>query len=127
VDSFPALRCSQLTFVYREGRQHFSITSMAPRSTTGEDAGMLDDARPHELAQRLTAVTGVVGVALGGSRARGDHAPDSGVDLGLCYRTPLDVAVLRALAREVTGADIKVTEPIAWRPCRSRLTGSSLG
>jgi hypothetical protein len=64
---------------------------------------------------------------MGGGRARGDHAPSSGVDLGLCYRTPLDVAVLRALAREVTGADIEVTEPIAWGPCRSRLAGSSLG
>ena len=62
----------------------------------------------------MTAVAGVVGVALGGSRASGDHAPDSGVDLGLCYGTPLDVAVLRALAREVTGADIEVTEPSAW-------------
>ncbi len=61
--------------------------------------GCVDDARPHQLAQRLTAVTGVVGVALGGSRARGDHATDSGVDVRLCYRTPLDVAVLRALAR----------------------------
>ena len=66
-------------------------------------------------------------MALGGSRARGDHAPDSGVDLGPCYRTPLDVTVLRALAREVTGADIEVTEPIAWGPCRIRLKGSSLG
>ncbi len=28
------------------------------------------------LAQRLTSVEGVVGVVLGGSRARGEHTPD---------------------------------------------------
>ncbi len=57
---------------------------------------MLDDARLHELARRLTAVPEIVGVALGGSRARGDHGPDSDVDLGLYYRPPLNVALLRA-------------------------------
>ena len=77
---------------------------------------MLDDARLRELAQRLVAVPGVVGVALGGSRARGDHAPDSDVDLGLYYRPPLDVAGLRVLARHVTGGDVEVTEPGAWGP-----------
>lgn len=77
---------------------------------------MFDHARLHELAQRVTAVPGVVGVALGGSRARGDHGPDSDVDLGLYYRPPLDVVALRALAHEVTGVHVEVTEPGAWGP-----------
>jgi predicted nucleotidyltransferase len=77
---------------------------------------MLDDARLHEMAQGLTAVPGVVGVVLGGSRARGEHAPDSDVDLGLYYRPPLDVAALRDLAQEVTGAPVAATEPGAWGP-----------
>lgn len=89
---------------------------MAHYSVTDDDGGMLDDARLRELAQRLVAVPGVVGVALGGSRARGDHGPDSDVDLGLYYRPPLDVAGLRVLARQVTGEDVDVTEPGAWGP-----------
>ncbi len=44
------------------------------------------------MAERLTQVGGVVGVVLGGSRARGEHVPESDVDLGLYYRPPLDVA-----------------------------------
>ena len=43
------------------------------------------------IAGRLVGVGGVVGVLLGGSRARGTHHPDSDVDLGVYYRPPLDV------------------------------------
>lgn len=53
---------------------------------------------------------------LGGSRARGDAAPDSDVDLGLYYRPPLDVAALAALALEVAGPEARVTMPGAWGP-----------
>ena len=53
---------------------------------------------------------------LGGSRARGDHAADSDVDLGLYYRPPLDIAGLGKLAREVAGPQAKVTERGAWGP-----------
>ncbi|MBY8881460.1 nucleotidyltransferase domain-containing protein [Actinacidiphila acidipaludis] len=68
------------------------------------------------MAGRLAAVDGVVGVCLGGSRARGTHHPDSDVDLGLYYRKPLDTGALRALAAELTGADVAVTEPGGWGP-----------
>ncbi|MEV4110376.1 nucleotidyltransferase domain-containing protein [Nonomuraea sp. NPDC049695] len=68
------------------------------------------------IAARLTEVPGVVAVVLGGSRARGTHRPDSDIDLGLYYRGPLDVAGLRALAREVTGEPTEVTEPGGWGP-----------
>jgi hypothetical protein len=68
------------------------------------------------LAQPLLAVDGVVGVMLGGSRARGAHHPDSDVDLGVYYRPPLDVDGLAALAREVDGPLATVTRPGDWGP-----------
>ena len=68
------------------------------------------------LAERLVAVEGVVGVLLGGSRARGEHHPDSDVDLGVYYRPPLDVAGLGALARAVAGPSATVTRPGDWGP-----------
>lgn len=68
------------------------------------------------LADRLTGVAGVVGVLLGGSRARGEHTPDSDVDLGLYYRPPLDVAALGDLAGQVAGAQARVTRPGEWGP-----------
>lgn len=68
------------------------------------------------LADRLVQVPGVVGVMLGGSRARGDATAESDVDLGVYYRPPLDVAALGRLAIEVAGPDARVTEPGAWGP-----------
>jgi predicted nucleotidyltransferase len=70
----------------------------------------------HALAARLIGVGGVVGVLLGGSRARGEGTPESDVDLGLYYRPPLDVGSLRELARELAGPGVDVTEPGAWGP-----------
>ncbi|MEV0810593.1 nucleotidyltransferase domain-containing protein [Micromonospora sp. NPDC050200] len=68
------------------------------------------------IASRLAGIGGVVGVCLGGSRARGTHRPDSDYDLGLYYRAPLDTAALRVLAAELTGARVEVTEPGGWGP-----------
>ncbi|MFD5318059.1 nucleotidyltransferase domain-containing protein [Streptomyces sp. NPDC127098] len=72
--------------------------------------------RLGEIGERLAGVEGVVAVALGGSRARGAHRPDSDYDLGLYYRSPLDTAALRALAAELTGGPVEVTEPGGWGP-----------
>ena len=69
--------------------------------------------RLTELAGELTAVPGVVGVVLGGSRARGDHTPESDTDLGLYYRRPLDTEALNAVAGRFGG---RVTEPGGWGP-----------
>jgi len=71
---------------------------------------------PAAVAERLVAVGGVVAVLLGGSRARGEHHPDSDVDLGVYYRPALDVEGLAALAREVAGPDTTVTHPGDWGP-----------
>jgi hypothetical protein len=77
---------------------------------------MISDDTLRALAMRLAKVSGVVGVLLGGSRARGDDVATSDVDLGLYYRRPLDVAALGALAREVAGPRARVTEPGEWGP-----------
>jgi hypothetical protein len=76
----------------------------------------LTDAGLVELAERLVAVPGMVGVVLGGSRARGTHAPDSDTDLGLYYRGTLDIQRLGDLARAFAGPDAHVTELGAWGP-----------
>ncbi|MFF8382047.1 nucleotidyltransferase domain-containing protein [Streptomyces kanasensis] len=68
------------------------------------------------MAERLVEAGGVVGVCLGGSRARGTHSPGSDYDLGLYYRPPLDTAALRLLAAELTGGPVEVTEPGGWGP-----------
>jgi len=72
--------------------------------------------RLTELAEQMVAVPGVVGVLLGGSRARRDHTPESDTDLGLYYRRPLDTEALNALAKRVGGPGAAVTEPGGWGP-----------
>lgn len=64
----------------------------------------------------MADVPGVIGVVLGGSRARGEQAADSDVDIGLYYRPPLDIDALAALARDVGGVGAQVTQPGAWGP-----------
>lgn len=77
---------------------------------------MITTADLRVLAARLTEVPGAVGVLLGGSRARGDHTPESDVDLGIYYRPPIDIGALGELAREVAGPRARVTEPGGWGP-----------
>ena len=76
----------------------------------------LSDERLGEMAVRLAAVPGVTGVLLGGSRARGTHAPDSDTDLGIYYHPPLDVAALGELARVFGGPAAQVTPVGGWGP-----------
>ncbi|MFJ9455779.1 nucleotidyltransferase domain-containing protein [Kitasatospora sp. NPDC101447] len=67
------------------------------------------------MAEQLTSVPGVVGVMLGGSRARGEHDAGSDWDLGVYYRgrgDGLDLAALRALA----GPGTEVAGPGGWGP-----------
>jgi hypothetical protein len=77
---------------------------------------VIDDRELRDVARRVAGVPGVVGVVLGGSRARGEHAPDSDVDLGLYYRRPLDVAALEDLARALAGPAARLTQPGEWGP-----------
>jgi predicted nucleotidyltransferase len=76
----------------------------------------VDERELTGIAGRLARVGGVVGVCLGGSRARGTHRADSDYDLGLYYRGAPDTAALRELAAELTGAAVEVSEPGGWGP-----------
>ena len=64
---------------------------------------------------KLAELAGVVAVSLGGSRARGTHAPDSDWDIGLYYRSSFDARLLADL-----GFDEHVVQPrvpasgVAW-------------
>ncbi|MGA5824045.1 nucleotidyltransferase domain-containing protein [Kitasatospora sp. NPDC094028] len=67
----------------------------------------------EDMARDLAQVPGVVGVLLGGSRARGEHRPESDWDLGVYYRGgELDLAALRTLA----GPGVDVAAPGGWGP-----------
>ena len=70
----------------------------------------------HPLAERLSHVSGVRAVLLGGSRARGEHTPESDFDLGLYYERPLEVAALQRLASDVGGPAARVTKCGEWGP-----------
>ncbi|MFE4330318.1 nucleotidyltransferase family protein [Streptomyces sp. NPDC056831] len=72
--------------------------------------------RIADMASRLAALPGIRAVALGGSRARGTHRPDSDWDLGVYYRGTPDLAALTALASEVQGSPAEVAGPGGWGP-----------
>ncbi|WP_299538201.1 nucleotidyltransferase domain-containing protein [uncultured Streptomyces sp.] len=69
-----------------------------------------------DLSARLASVPGVRAVALGGSRARGAHRPESDWDLGVYYRRPLDLGALAAVAARAQGSPAEVTGPGGWGP-----------
>ena len=57
----------------------------------------------HPVIDCLQSVEGIVAIALGGSRARGNHTPKSDIDLGLYYQpeNPPDLLALNHLASEL--------------------------
>jgi predicted nucleotidyltransferase len=57
----------------------------------------------HRVVERLQSIQGIAAIALGGSRARGNHTQKSDVDLGIYYNpeNPLDVTALNHLASEL--------------------------
>lgn len=67
-----------------------------------------------EQAVALAGVDGVVGVTLGGSRARGTHRPDSDVDLGIYVDGEPDRAALRTLARAWGGPAVELGDAGSW-------------
>lgn len=84
--------------------------------SNGQNGPVISDGLLMQLADRLCSCDGVVGVVLGGSRARNAAGPDSDVDLGIYYSGLLDVVAVRALASEVSEGDAQVTAPGGWGP-----------
>lgn len=60
----------------------------------------------EHVAELLSGLPGVEAVALGGSRARGTHRPDSDWDFALYYRGAFDPADLRALGLPGSVSDL---------------------
>lgn len=77
---------------------------------------MLDDDRLRSMADELIRVPGVRAVALGGSRARGTHRPDSDIDLGLYVDAEVDSACIAHVASGWTGESVEVAERGGWGP-----------
>lgn len=79
---------------------------------------MLADEDLIRMAEQVTRVDGILGVVLGGSRARGEeHADsDSDTDLGIYYDAGFDLADLRSVAARSAGSDAALTEPGGWGP-----------
>lgn len=75
---------------------------------------MIPDSRLQQMADDLAGVTGVVGVVLGGSRARRTHLEQSDVDLGIYYTDRLDLRDLSALAGQWAGTPVKIAAPGKW-------------
>lgn len=59
---------------------------------------MLADEDLIRMAEQVTRVDGILGVVLGGSRARGEEHADSDTDLGIYYDAGFDLAGLRSVA-----------------------------
>ena len=74
----------------------------------------------NHIVHRLRGVDGLIGIVLGGSRARGTHTPTSDIDLGLFYdpAIPPDLASLRQVASELDDEHrLDVITPLGgWGP-----------
>lgn len=74
----------------------------------------------NHIVDRLRHVDGLIGIVLGGSRARGTHTPASDIDLGLFYdpATPPDFVALCQVAAELDDehrSDV-ITRVGGWGP-----------
>lgn len=87
-------------------------SAQRPRSLTT----VISQERIADVAAELAQLPTVVGVVLGGSRARGDHLPTSDVDLGVYCDGDPDAGALADLAERLTGARVPVAGPGGWGP-----------
>lgn len=88
------------------------------------DPAAPDPVGPHGIddlvrssTQALAAIPGVVGVTLGGSRARGTADAAADVDLGVYYRAgSLDLDALAVAADAVSDHPVELAPPGTWGP-----------
>lgn len=86
--------------------------------STPRPADALDPIEPliASMASAIVEVPEVVGVVLGGSRARGDAVPGSDVDLGLYVGQGVDRAELSRLASSFAVEPVEIGGPGSWGP-----------
>lgn len=77
---------------------------------------MLRDQQVRLFAQDLSVVHGVRAVALGGSRARGIHRPDSDFDLGLYVDADVDRVALAEIASRWSEGEAVIEPAGGWGP-----------
>lgn len=77
---------------------------------------VISDSTIRNMAESLIDVDGVIGVVLGGSRARRTHLPTSDVDLGIYYLETFDRPALSRLIARWTGQPGEVGVPGSWGP-----------
>ena len=109
----------------RSGRRIWTAGWRRPCGSSSPDTGgcRSDVARRRacrraapRAAGLLVGVAGVTGVVLGGSRARGDHLPESDVDLGLYYEAGDRPHGTGRPGSSVAGREAQVTRLGAWGP-----------
>jgi hypothetical protein len=77
---------------------------------------MVSDQRLRRLAEDVASVRGVRAVALGGSRARGTHRPDSDFDLGVYVDAEVDRDGLAEVASRWAEGEAVVAAAGGWGP-----------
>lgn len=57
----------------------------------------------NEISRELKSVPGIIGIVLGGSRARGTNHPNSDIDIGIYYdgSEGVDIAQINAIATKL--------------------------
>jgi len=75
--------------------------------------GLLD-----EISRELEGIPGIIGIVLGGSRARGTHHEKSDIDIGIYYDETLDIGELNKVAAKLDDEHREnlVTQIGGWGP-----------
>lgn len=98
---------SKQSFSWRVARSPVLISDVRPASAIRfrkeVETKMTAQKIIDNVTRKLEGVPGIVGVVLGGSRARGTHRPDSDIDIGIYYdeSAGFDVARLNEIAKEL--------------------------
>ncbi|HHZ12708.1 MAG TPA: DNA polymerase subunit beta, partial [Clostridiales bacterium] len=72
----------------------------------------------NEISRELEGIPGIIGIVLGGSRARGTHHEKSDIDIGIYYDETLDIGELNKVAAKLDDEHREnlVTQIGGWGP-----------